>query len=67
MIEESGQFVCGHIHIFRHPIGLYVRGSREEGLHEGLMTAAAGMKKMGMETSAIIQATGLSEAVIRNL
>ena len=67
MIEESGQFVCGHIHIFRHPIGLYVRGSRDEGLHEWLMTAAAGMKKMGMETSAIIQATGLSEAVIRNL
>ena len=67
MIEESGQFVCGHIHIFRHPIGLYVRGSREEGLHEGLMTAAAGMKKMGMETDAIARATGLSREAVEQL
>ena len=38
-----------------------------EGMQRGLMTAAAGMKKMGMGTDAIARATGLSEAVIRKL
>ena len=52
---------------YRNTIEFAKNKAREEGLHEGLMTAAAGMKKMGMETSAIIQATGLSEAVIRKL
>ena len=39
----------------------------DEGIEKGLVTAARNLKKMGMETNAIIQATGLSETVIRNL
>ena len=38
-----------------------------EGMQKGLMTAAAGMKKMGMETDAIARATGLSREAIEQL
>ena len=44
-----------------------MRRGLDEGIEKGLVTAARNLKKMGMETSAIIQATGLSETVIRNL
>ena len=39
----------------------------DEGIEKGLVTAATNLKKMGMEINAIVQATGLSETVIRNL
>ena len=38
-----------------------------EGMQKGLMTAAAGMKKMGMETDAIARATGLSREAVEQL
>ena len=38
-----------------------------EGMQRGLMTAAAGMKKMGMETDAIARATGLSREAVEQL
>ena len=38
-----------------------------EGMRKGLMTAAAGMKKMGMETDAIARATGLSREAVEQL
>ena len=44
-----------------------MRKGLDEGIEKGLVTAARNLKKMGMETNAIIQATGLSETVIRNL
>ena len=44
-----------------------MRKGLDEGIEKGLVTAARNLKKMGMETSAIIQATGLSETVIRKL
>ena len=44
-----------------------MRRGLDEGIEKGLVTAARNLKKMGMETNAIIQATGLSETVIRNL
>ena len=44
-----------------------MRRGLDEGIEKGLVTAAKNLKKMGMETNAIIQATGLSETVIRNL
>ena len=44
-----------------------LRRGLDEGIEKGLVTAARNLKKMGMETNAIIQATGLSETVIRNL
>ena len=52
---------------YRNTIEFAKDKALEEGMHEGLMTAAAGMKKMGMEPDAIARATGLSETVIRNL
>ena len=44
-----------------------MRRGLDEGIEKGLVTAARNLKKMGMKTNAIIQATGLSETVIRNL
>ena len=38
-----------------------------EGMQRGLMTAAAGMKKMGMGTDAIARATGLSREAVEQL
>ncbi len=38
-----------------------------EGMQKGLMTAAAGMKKMGMGTDAIARATGLSREAVEQL
>ena len=38
-----------------------------EGMQKGLMTAAAGMEKMGMETDAIARATGLSREAVEQL
>ena len=38
-----------------------------EGMQKGLMTAAAGMKKMGMEIDAITRATGLSREAVEQL
>ena len=39
----------------------------DEGMQKGLMTAAVGMKKMGMETDAIARATGLSRETVEQL
>ena len=44
-----------------------MRKGLDEGIEKGLVTAATNLKKMGMEINAIVQATGLSETVIRNL
>ena len=44
-----------------------MRRGLDEGMQRGLMTAAAGMKKMGMETDAIARATGLSREAVEQL
>ena len=40
---------------------------RQEGMEKGLLLAALGMKRLGMDISSIIEATGLSEEAILKL